>query len=173
MHVVKPSGLGDRASDDPGFVADRSARFAALIQSPLRASLLRHLHQRPEARFSLDALAQHVARLPQDVQNCLDDLVEAGLVRASDGSFEAENSGGWGPLIDALLKRPVRTSVEETSPAAQHFRDLMGRDEKMLVVFESIRAAAKSEIAVLILGPTGSGKEVAARMIHELGPRRS
>jgi transcriptional regulator with PAS, ATPase and Fis domain len=48
----------------------------------------------------------------------------------------------------------------------------MGRDEKMLVVFESIRAAAKSEIAVLILGPTGSGKEVAARMIHELGPRR-
>ena len=62
MHVVKPSGLGDRASDDPGFVADRSARFAALIQSPLRASLLRHLHQRPEVRFSLDALAQHFAR---------------------------------------------------------------------------------------------------------------
>ena len=29
--------------------------------------------------------------------------------------------------------------------AAQHFRDLMGRDEKMLVVFESIRAASKSE----------------------------
>ena len=172
MHVVKPSGLGDRGSDDPGFVADRSDRFTALIQSPLRASLLRHLHQRPEVRFSLDALAQHFARLPQDVQNCLDDLVEAGLVRAGDGSFEAENSGGWGPLIDALLKRPVRTSVEETSPAAQHFRDLMGRDEKMLVVFESIRAASKSEIAVLILGPTGSGKEVAARMIHELGPRR-
>ena len=172
MHVVKPSGLGDRGSDDPGFLVDRSDRFTALIQSPLRASLLRHLHQRPEARFSLDALAQHFARLPQDVQNCLDDLVEAGLVRASDGWFEAENSGGWGPLIDALLKRPVRTSVEETSPAAQHFRDLMGRDEKMLVVFESIRAAAKSEIAVLILGPTGSGKEVAARMIHELGPRR-
>jgi len=172
MHVVKPSGLGDRGSDDPGFVSDRSDRFHALMQSPLRAALLRHLHQRPEARFTLDALATHFARLPQDVQNCLDDLVEAGLVRAADGCFEAEVSGGWGPLIDALLKRPVRTSVEETSPAAQHFRDLMGRDEKMLVVFESIRAASKSEIAVLILGPTGSGKEVAARMIHELGPRR-
>jgi DNA-binding NtrC family response regulator len=172
MHVVKPSGLGDRGSDDPSGLVDRSDRFTALVQSPLRASLLRHLHQRPDIQFSLDALAQHFARLPQDVQNCLDDLVEAGLVRAGEGWFEAQNSGGWGPLIDALLKRPVRTSVEETSPAAQHFRDLMGRDEKMLVVFESIRAASKSEIAVLILGPTGSGKEVAARMIHELGPRR-
>ena len=95
MHVVKPSGLSDRGSDDPGFLSDRSDRFHALIQSPLRASLLRYLHQRADARFSLDALAQHFARLPQDVQNCLDDLVDAGLVRASDGWFEAEVSGGW------------------------------------------------------------------------------
>src|SRR4029453_3411782 len=106
MHVVKPSGLGDRGSDDPGFVVDRSDRFNALIQSPLRASLLRHLHQRPESRFTLDSLATHFARLPQDVQNCLDDLVEAGLVRCADGWYEAEGSGGWGPLIHARLKTP-------------------------------------------------------------------
>jgi transcriptional regulator with PAS, ATPase and Fis domain len=45
----------------------------------------------------------------------------------------------------------------------------------MLVVFEWIRTAAKSDISVLIIGPTGSGKEVVARMIHELsrrGPQR-
>jgi transcriptional regulator with PAS, ATPase and Fis domain len=41
----------------------------------------------------------------------------------------------------------------------------------MLVVFEWIRTAAKSDIAVLILGPTGSGKELVARMIHELSRR--
>ena len=45
---------------------------------------------------------------------------------------------------------------------------MIGRDEKMLIVFEWIRTAAKSDISVLILGPTGSGKEVVARMIHEL-----
>ena len=52
---------------------------------------------------------------------------------------------------------------------------MIGRDEKMLVIFEWIRTAAKSDISVLILGPTGSGKEVVARMIHELsrrGPHR-
>jgi DNA-binding NtrC family response regulator len=48
---------------------------------------------------------------------------------------------------------------------------MIGRDEKMLIVFEWIRTAAKSGISVLILGPTGSGKEVVARMIHELSAR--
>ena len=50
---------------------------------------------------------------------------------------------------------------------------MIGRDEKMLIVFEWIRTAAKSDISVLILGPTGSGKEVVARMIHELSRRGS
>ena len=48
---------------------------------------------------------------------------------------------------------------------------MIGRDEKMLVVFEWIRTAAKSDISVLVLGPTGSGKELVARMIHELSRR--
>jgi DNA-binding NtrC family response regulator len=50
---------------------------------------------------------------------------------------------------------------------------MIGRDEKMLIVFEWIRTAAKSDISVLILGPTGSGKEVVARMIHELSRRNT
>jgi len=48
---------------------------------------------------------------------------------------------------------------------------MIGRDEKMLAIFEWIRTAAKSDISVLILGPTGAGKEVVARMIHELSRR--
>jgi DNA-binding NtrC family response regulator len=48
---------------------------------------------------------------------------------------------------------------------------MIGRDEKMLIVFEWIRTAAKSDISVLILGPTGSGKELVARMIHDLSRR--
>ena len=62
-------------------------------------------------------------------------------------------------------------STEDQSPSVQRFREMIGRDEKMLIVFEWIRTAAKSDISVLILGPTGSGKEVVARMIHELSRR--
>jgi transcriptional regulator with PAS, ATPase and Fis domain len=43
----------------------------------------------------------------------------------------------------------------------------------MLLVLESIRTVAKAEISTLILGPTGAGKDVVARVIHELGRRRS
>ncbi|HEY8551816.1 MAG TPA: sigma-54 dependent transcriptional regulator [Vicinamibacterales bacterium] len=174
MHVVRSPGPSeDRERSSPNSPADRARRFSQLVGSPLRAALLRHLHLRPGTREGLDTLAAQFARLPQDIHNCMTDLVAAGLVREADGGYVAETSSIWQPQLEAFLASPPRTTPEDSSPAAQHFRDLMGRDEKMLVVFESIRAAAKSEIAVLILGPTGSGKEVAARMIHELGPRRN
>ena len=47
-------------------------------------------------------------------------------------------------------------STEDQAPSVQRFREMIGRDEKMLIVFEWIRTAAKSDISVLILGPTGS-----------------
>ena len=79
---------------------------------------------------------------------------------------------------DAQFRAPVQSplrgdaaTLEEQSPAVQRFREMIGRDEKMQVVFEWIRTAAKSDISVLVLGPTGSGKEVVARMIHELSRR--
>ena len=73
------------------------------------------------------------------------------------------------PTPDA--SRPSSAAVE--TPTVARFRDLIGRDEKMLAVFEWIRTAATSDISVLILGPTGSGKELVARMIHDLSRRQS
>ena len=76
-------------------------------------------------------------------------------------------------LLDRFLERRATISTEDQSPSVQRFREMIGRDEKMLIVFEWIRTAAKSDISVLILGPTGSGKELVARMIHELSRRQT
>lgn len=50
--------------------------------------------------------------------------------------------------------------------------DLVSRSPLMQKVFEVLPAIAASPSTVLILGETGSGKEVMARTIHSLSPRR-
>src|SRR5687767_245640 len=159
--------------DPPG---DVEGRFRTLVQSPLRAGLLRFLTARPDESFEVEALMAAFGRMRHDVDNCLNELVEFGVVTRAEGppqSYaaarpeDAESSR----LLDTFLERRADVSTEDQSPSVQRFREMIGRDEKMLAVFEWIRTAAKSDISVLILGPTGSGKEVVARMIHELSRR--
>ena len=54
-----------------------------------------------------------------------------------------------------------------------HASHLVGTSPAMVELKEQIAVAARSSAKVLILGETGSGKEVVARMLHRLGARRS
>jgi DNA-binding NtrC family response regulator len=155
--------------------ADVESRFRTLVQSPLRAGLLRFLAARPDEAHDLEALMAAFGRLRQDVANCVAELVDFGLVRRIAGDplryqFQPPTVP-VAPLLEHFLQRRASVTTEDQSPSVQRFREMIGRDEKMLIVFEWIRTAAKSDISVLILGPTGSGKEVVARMIHELSRR--
>ncbi len=157
--------------------ADAESRFQSLVQSPLRAAILRFLCARPEESFDVESLMQTFGRMRLDVENCIRELVgvrrrpphvASGTPRYAHRHPESD---AIRDLLDQFLERRATVSHEDRSPAVQRFREMIGRDEKMLVVFEWIRTAAKSDISVLILGPTGSGKEVVARMIHELSRR--
>jgi DNA-binding NtrC family response regulator len=155
---------------------DADARFRTLVQSPLRAGILRYLNSRPGESFDVEALMQTFGRLRLDVENCVRELADFGVARLVDGDppgYTAERPGNpvSAELLDTFLERRAAVTTEDQSPSVQRFREMIGRDEKMLIVFEWIRTAAKSDISVLILGPTGSGKEVVARMIHELSRR--
>jgi DNA-binding NtrC family response regulator len=160
----------------PGTSVDEDTRFRNLVQSPLRAGLLRFLSARPDESFDVESLMATFGRMRLDIDNCLKELVEFGVVRGVPGPVpkylaqrpQRENTA---LLLDTFLERRAAVSSEDQAPSVQRFREMIGRDEKMLVVFEWIRTAAKSDISVLILGPTGSGKEVVARMIHELSRR--
>jgi transcriptional regulator with PAS, ATPase and Fis domain len=156
---------------------DVEVRFQTLVQSPLRAGLLRHLASHRERNFDVPALMQAFGRMRLDVENCLRELVTFGVAEGqSDPAgvrFRMPDDSRAQALLDVFLQQRVPPSAEDRSPAVQRFKELIGSDEKMLVVFEWIRTAAKSDISVLILGPTGSGKELVARMIHELSRRAS
>jgi DNA-binding NtrC family response regulator len=155
---------------------DIETRFRTLVQSPLRAGILRYLSARPEESFDVEALMQTFGRLRLDVENCVRELADFGVAQTVPGhpvGYMAARpaSDSVADLLDLFLERRATVSTEDQSPSVQRFREMIGRDEKMLIVFEWIRTAAKSDISVLILGPTGSGKEVVARMIHELSRR--
>src|SRR5438445_4574085 len=161
-----------RSADGP----DLDTRFRTLVQSPLRAGVLRYLSARPDESFDVESLMQTFGRLRLDVENCVRELVDFGVGRVVNGTPQAYAADrpadeSLGEHLDHFLERRAAVSTEDQSPSVQHFREMIGRDEKMLIVFEWIRTAAKSDISVLILGPTGSGKEVVARMIHELSRR--
>src|SRR3954449_7669823 len=156
--------------------AELDLRFRSLVQSPLRAGLLRYLSARPEEAFDVESLMQTFGRLRLDVENCVRELADFGVARVLPNTppqyiAERPASDAIAELLDHFLERRAAVSTEDQSPSVQRFREMIGRDEKMLIVFEWIRTAAKSDISVLILGPTGSGKEVVAHMIHELSRR--
>jgi DNA-binding NtrC family response regulator len=164
-------------SGRPAEASDVAARFHALVQSPLRAAILRFLCARPGESFDVDTLMHAFGRMRLDVDNCIGELAGFGLAQRMPGpgspryAFRTAGNAAVRELLDEFLERRATVSHEDRSPSVQRFREMIGRDEKMLVIFEWIRTAAKSDIAVLILGPTGSGKEVVARMIHELSRR--
>jgi transcriptional regulator with PAS, ATPase and Fis domain len=163
-----------RRGADP---AEVTAKFQNLVQSPLRAGILRFMCARPEETFDVEALMQTFGRMRLDVENCVRELHAFGIAKKSTGpgapkyGFVQPEGEVMHDLLDEFLERRATVSSEDRSPAVQRFREMIGKDEKMLVIFEWIRTAAKSDIAVLILGPTGSGKELVARMIHELSRR--
>ncbi|MBW2086506.1 MAG: sigma-54-dependent Fis family transcriptional regulator [Deltaproteobacteria bacterium] len=67
----------------------------------------------------------------------------------------------------------IRTRQEEDLARKYDFDDLKGRSPPMLALKETLALVAPSEITVLILGESGSGKEVVARAVHRNSPRRN
>jgi DNA-binding NtrC family response regulator len=51
------------------------------------------------------------------------------------------------------------------------FRDLVSKSPAMQSIFELARTAARSSSTILVLGESGSGKEVLARAVHQESPR--
>src|SRR6516162_8265681 len=91
-----------RASTAAPAVPDMDARFRALVQSPLRAGLLRYLSARPEESFDVEQLMQTFGRLRLDVENCVRELVDFGVARLVDGT--PPRYGAERPADEALAE---------------------------------------------------------------------
>ncbi|HEY6289352.1 MAG TPA: sigma-54 dependent transcriptional regulator, partial [Nitrospiraceae bacterium] len=73
-------------------------------------------------------------------------------------------------LTAVALHRQVDVLRQEVDDRYDH---LVGANAKMAVQLTIAKQAAPSDVTVLLLGETGTGKEVVARAIHRWSPRRS
>jgi hypothetical protein len=139
--------VATRRTTDP---AEFTARFQNLVQSPLRAGILRFLCARPDETFDVEALMQTFGRMRLDVENCVRELARSASRRRPPAparrSTASSSPKGTSSTTCSTSSSSGRATVssEDRSPAVQRFREMIGKDEKMLVIFEWIRTAAKS-----------------------------
>jgi two-component system response regulator PilR (NtrC family) len=72
------------------------------------------------------------------------------------------------------LKKKILGNLKIQAPSADDiYLSMIGRSKVMKDVFERIQKVAKSDSTILITGPSGTGKELVARAIHDLSDRSS
>src|SRR5882762_5288589 len=76
--------------------------------------------------------------------------------------------------MSATLYRPYEPIGRKAERAPSSFLEtIVGRRGGLRSILSQVEAVAPTNATVLISGETGTGKEVIARAIHELSPRRS
>jgi formate hydrogenlyase transcriptional activator len=62
--------------------------------------------------------------------------------------------------------------LQEEIKTEHNFEEIIGQSPVITRVFEAIETVAPTDATVLIVGETGTGKELVARALHNLSPRR-
>ncbi len=62
--------------------------------------------------------------------------------------------------------------VEPETQAVAGFEEIVGREETLRELLKTVRDVAATDSTILLTGETGTGKELVARAIHTLSPRR-
>src|SRR5271170_1377886 len=92
----------------------------------------------------------------------------APVVFPSRKRFKSDQAG---EPRDQLAEQNV--SLEDEVVVENGFREIVGNNVRLKAVLEDVHIVAPVNSSVLILGETGTGKELIARAIHDLSPRKN
>ena len=80
----------------------------------------------------------------------------------------------WITFVQDLRERDRLEEIgEQAFEVTQNFEEIIGTSAAMKRVMGQVEVVAPTDATVLILGETGTGKELIARAIHRISPRRN
>jgi transcriptional regulator with GAF, ATPase, and Fis domain len=101
----------------------------------------------------------------KELRDQLAELVEAARVSGKLPELQA--------VFAELVRGVAETEAVVTEAGVPRRHGIVGASPAMLVVFDLLERVATANVPVLVLGETGTGKELIAKALHELSPRKS
>lgn len=102
------------------------------------------------------------------------EAVKLGALDYVSKPLDFERVGGLLTTVREGINRRERLMEVEADVAGRfEFHGMIGRSAVMQQLFDSIRRLAPHVRTVLVTGETGTGKELVAKALHEIGPRRA
>src|SRR5215472_161532 len=98
---------------------------------------------------------------------------EQNMSTASNSVMQPSPYPTSAPINTALYLRDERKARKPERTEFSFLDTIVGRRGSLRSILAQVEAVAGTNTTVLITGETGTGKEVIARAIHELSPRRS
>ena len=107
--------------------------------------------------------------------------IETAITAIREGAHDYVEKPFCPEKVELLIEKLVehQNLIEENISLRQQIKDrfqfegIIAKSPKMLKIIELIKIVAPTNATVLIMGETGTGKEVVARAIHRLSQRRS